>query len=305
MACYHPINGWRSFRRNPFTGKRPVVFDLRDAILTSPVVVPCGNCVGCRLERARQWSIRCLHEAQMHEENCVVTLTYDDDHLPYNRSLCKRDFQLFMKRLRKKFPEKRIRYFHCGEYGERFKRPHYHVLLFGFDFPDKLATPGTRAGSKEWVSQMLLDVWGNGRATVGELNFNSAAYVARYVLKKHSKRDVSHYEVVAEDGECLPIEPEYVTMSRRPGIGRDWFEAFRTDVFPHDFVVVKGARMRPPKYYDRCYELTCPSDFALLQIKRRIDVRSKPELSSLRLHQMEQFQLEVLKNKKRNYEEDG
>ena len=131
MPCFCPLEGWRSKDRSS-TGKRKIVFNPRDALRDMPVTVPCGQCIGCRLERSRQWAVRCIHEASLHEDNCFITLTYDDAHLPTDLSLNVSHFQKFMKRLRKRFGEG-IRFFHCGEYGENFGRPHYHACLFTSD----------------------------------------------------------------------------------------------------------------------------------------------------------------------------
>ena len=117
MPCYHPIPGYRAKSTNP-SGKRSIVFNLSEGFKNFAVSVPCGRCIGCRLERARQWSIRCIHEASLYEANCFVTLTYDDDNLPLDGSLRPRDMVLFLKRLRKRFGPG-IRFFQCGEYGDK------------------------------------------------------------------------------------------------------------------------------------------------------------------------------------------
>ena len=155
MPCYSPLTGYVSRLANK-NGKRPIVFNHRDGFLDLPVQVPCGQCIGCRLERSRQWAIRCVHEASLYDDNCFITLTYTDENLPcrgnrdcdkcdhfkekrcdgLERGLCKRDFQLFLKRLRKMFG-KGVRYHHCGEYGEQLGRPHHHACLFNFNFPDR------------------------------------------------------------------------------------------------------------------------------------------------------------------------
>ena len=132
VPCFSPLTAWRGRRRNK-NGRLPVVFDRRESSGVE-IELPCGQCVGCRLEYSRQWAMRCMHEASLWPENSYLTLTYGDGHLPVNGSLRKADFQKFMKRLRKKNPGKRIRYYQCGEYGEELKRPHYHALLFNHAF---------------------------------------------------------------------------------------------------------------------------------------------------------------------------
>ena len=133
MPCYTPLKGWRSQERTE-SGKRAITFRLREGYADMPVDVPCGQCIGCRLERSRQWAVRCMHEASLYENNCFITLTYNEDHIPSDGSLKKDHFQKFMKRLRKKFGAG-IRFFHCGEYGAELSRPHYHAILFNFDPP--------------------------------------------------------------------------------------------------------------------------------------------------------------------------
>lgn len=225
-----------------------------------PVTVPCGQCVGCRLERSRQWAIRCVHEASLYEDNCFLTLTYNDDHLPKDRSLDVRAFQLFMKRLRKEHGDG-IRFFHCGEYGPRYGRPHYHACIFNFDFADKKLWKITNEVPL-YISENLCRLWPYGYSTVGAVTFQSAAYVARYIMKKITgDAAASHYEWVDDQGEVHQRKPEYTTMSRRPGIGKGWLEKYTSDVYPGDFVVLNGTKMRPPKYYDRQYEAAFPADF--------------------------------------------
>ena len=161
MPCYHPITAYRSITgRDKSTGKWQIVFTKRDGYTDLEVKIPCGKCVGCRLERSRQWAIRCVHEAKMHENNCFITLTYNDKNVDKNGSLNKRDFVLFMKKLRKKYSEG-IRFFHCGEYGEEFSRPHHHACIFNFDFPDKKLYT-IRQNTKLYRSDNLEKLWPNG-----------------------------------------------------------------------------------------------------------------------------------------------
>lgn len=259
-ACYYPLTAYRG-SVSKVTGKRSVVFNSRDAkVFASELPLPCGRCIGCKLERSRQWAIRCVHESELYDDNCFLTLTYDDDHCPKDGSVDVRTFQLFMKRLRKAYPDSRIRFFHCGEYGEKFSRPHYHAIIFNFDFSDKFRIEDTRTGFPQYVSDSLTKLWGLGRCTIGDVTFESAAYVARYITKKVTGDiAVDHY-----NGR----KPEYITMSRRPGIGSDWFKKFKGDVYPSDNVVVRGTRMRPPKYYDSLLEEEFPSEFSAVKSKR-------------------------------------
>lgn len=249
--------------------------------------VACGQCIGCRLERSRQWAVRCTHEASMWERNCFITLTYDAEHLPVDWSLRLRDFQLFMKRLRREFGSG-IRFFHCGEYGvvcricrkgrtqcscpvfvEMKGRPHYHALLFNHDFEDrKLWT--IRRDNRLYTSERLQSLWRAGFCSLGAVTFQSAAYVSRYLLKKCTgPASARSYEwVCRETGQVYQRVPEYVTMSRRPGIGSTWLHKFGpTDVWPGDHVVVEGHPSRPPRAYDKQLESLHPREFE--QVKRK------------------------------------
>lgn len=211
--------------------------------------LPCGRCIGCRLERSRQWAVRCMHEASLHADSCFITCTYDDEHLPEDGSLEPRDMTLFLKRLRKRG---RFRYFMCGEYGAKRQRPHYHALLFGRDFADKFRVEDSKSGEPQWESRELSRTWTAGRATVGVLNFESAAYVARYCVQKVTgDAAASHYERLNPlTGELVMVEPEFGRMSRRPGIGRGWIDRFHEEVYPSDEVIARGHPSKPPRYYD-------------------------------------------------------
>ena len=212
--------------------------------------LPCGQCIGCRLARSRQWALRCVHEAAMHERNCFVTLTYSPENLPADGSLDVTHWQKFAKRLRKRVGP--FRYFHCGEYGEENARPHYHACLFGVDFAEDREAFKKRP-YPVWSSRTLTESWGLGFCTVGRLTYESAAYVARYVMKKATGElaETRYAKVDPDTGEVVgQVKPEYVTMSRRPGIGASWFEKYRGDVFPADEVVHEGRRFRPPRFYE-------------------------------------------------------
>lgn len=174
-----------------------------------------------------------------------------------------------MKRLRKRVKPQRVRFYHCGEYGEKYFRPHYHACLFNFDFPDKKLYK-MENDLPLYNSEMLAELWPYGFGVIGAVTFQSAAYVARYIMKKINGREApDHYERFdVQTGEVFQLKPEYTTMSRRPGIGRGWFEKYSSDVYPSDFVVVAGRKMRSPKYYDTQYELLYPSDFEKIRSRR-------------------------------------
>ncbi len=215
--------------------------------------------------------MRCVHEASMHEQNCFITLTYDDEHLPSDGSLHLKDFQDFMKRLRSRFVETRIRFFHAGEYGAKYRRPHYHACLFGIDFGDKRPLKVVN-GHWLFTSADLAKCWKLGFSSVGAVTFESAAYVARYLLKKVTgdRADEHYFGCDEVTGAPVALVPEYTTMSRRPGIGRNWYDQFSADVFPSDDVVLMGGRrVRTPRFYDSIYESHDEVGFARMKAARR------------------------------------
>lgn len=316
MACFHPLTGVRG-EVNPKSGKRPLLFDFK-LVERSPVKerVPCGQCIGCRLDRSAEWADRCVKEASLYARNCFLTLTFDDAHLPRNLSLDVRDWQLFMKRLRKfggSSKENPIRFFHCGEYGALYKRPHYHACIFNFDFDDKVYLKSNGRGDKTYTSKSLEVLWPNGFGLIGAVTFDSAAYVARYVVDKVTGPDaervslvtgLSHYERADwVTGEVFDVKPEYVTMSRRPGLARVWYDKFKSDVYPHGYSVVNGARRNPPRFFDNIYELTDPELFCMVK-QRRVKEAGRRwfDNTSDRLAVREEFQLSQISSLSRSLE---
>lgn len=305
MPCYDPRHGYRSKRVNPQSGKRSIVFNRNDGFSDMPVSVPCGQCIGCRLERSRQWAMRCVHEAQMYQNNCFITLTYNAENLPKNGSLDKTVLQKFMKRLRKEHGEG-IRFYACGEYGDQNARPHYHICLFNFDFPDKL--PFTvNNGFRLYVSQSLARLWPYGFSTIGELNFETAAYTARYVTKKMTgEKAEQHYRVMDEEtGEYWDLQPEFNLMSRRPGIGKLWLEKYVKDIYPYDFCVLRDKKLKPPKFYDNVFDKWDPQQMEKVRSRRKNVAKRRASSNTLmRLHTKEKIQKIKLKQLKRRLEND-
>lgn len=266
MACFYPLTGFQ-------LGDGQVIFVERGDVRRK-LSLPCGQCVGCRLERSRQWAIRCVHEAQMHENSCFVTLTYSDEHLR-SMSLVYRDYQLFMKRLRRsKGP---VRFYMCGEYGEQFERPHFHACLFGCFFNDREVYKDLPSGARLYTSKELERLWPFGFSSIGDVTFESAAYVARYCMKKVTgKAAEQHYEYVdIGSGEISQRVPEFTHMSLKPGIGAGWFRKFKNEVYGKwdrnsdlDRIVLNGMEMRPPKYYDRLLEKLEPFTLEYKQFLR-------------------------------------
>ena len=281
MTCYHPLKGWRALQANP-SGKHPIIFNFSHETCNPfcEVEVPCGQCIGCRLDCSRIWAARCENEASLHDQYCFITLTYAPEFLPKDGSLNTEDIQGFFKRLRRRIEPRQVRYFQCGEYGSLLSRPHHHAILFGFDFPDKKLFQ-VRDGVRLYVSEMLSQLWPFGYSTIGDVTFESCAYVARYITKKVTGDFAEeHYE---------GRKPEYITMSRRPGIGREWLEKYLSDVYPEDALIIRdGIKMKPPRYYDALYDKIDPEAFALIKRKR---------IEKLQLIDPEEFSYERLQVK--------
>lgn len=244
-----------------------MVFSIDEGYRDRPVQVPCGSCIGCQLDKASTWAMRCSHEASLHDVNSFVTLTYEQ--APAGGSLRPRDFVLFMKRLRKR--RGAVRFFQVGEYGSQLERPHHHALLFGVGFPDSRPLPGSRLRR----SPELEELWPHGFSSIGEVTPQSAQYVARYAMKK--------VKGPAAEGHYRGRVPEYATMSRRPGLGRAWLDRYLTQVVRDDYVVVDGVKVRPSRYYDEVIRKVYPDAWEAHKLRRKGLAASDPDNTGSRL----------------------
>ena len=293
MACYHPLNAYRTegggvgFRDTKHT--------------TTELTLPCGRCVGCRLERSRQWSIRCVHEASLYDHNAFLTLTYSDENIPPGGSLNYRDFQLFLKRLRRHYQTK-VRFYMCGEYGEQTHRPHYHAIMFNIDIVDKQLH--SKSGDNlVYSSEKINTLWQKGHVLIGDVNSKSAAYVARYSMKKleWDKDDSKKYESLdLESGEIIQRTPEFSHMSLKPGIGEAFVRKYSGDIFNFDYVVSGGQQTRPPRYYDNLHKRINQTSWEETKTKRSTESRFDPvEHHHARLDVKEEVQYARIKNLQR------
>lgn len=277
MACYRPLRAYRN------VGGRVVVCSQREVLNGEPFWVPCGRCKACLSERARQWSVRGMHEAKCHDENSFVTLTVRDECLGDDQSLDRRAFPLFMKRLRKEVAGDRgseVRYLMCGEYGTRYKRPHYHACLFGVDFSGDREEEVGGVGTEYPVfrSPTLERLWPFGRSQIGSVTPESVAYVARYGLKGAGHRVSDHYLSVDEDGVYQVRVPEFSTMSTRPALGLRWLEKFGREVYENERsrgVVVWGRLQKPPRFYDKWLQRTDPVLYEEVMWQREVEARKR------------------------------
>lgn len=293
MPCFHPLECWIHPTKKTDKGKKLLLFKYDFRVCQSPypdLHTECGRCVGCRLKKSREWSVRCMHEASLYWDNCWLTLTLNDEYIntrqnPYSVERGQTsEITRFLKRLRKKYGEG-IRYFYCAEYGETCffcnqsenkcrcgsyypwrGRPHYHVCIFNHDFEDKRFFK-TINGCNHYTSDTLDELWTDpatslfmGWATISELTADSAAYTARYSMKKitgdmaeedHPVTHIKHYQRLNPYGEIVDLLPEYNSMSRRPGIGKGWLEKYSKEVLDNDSVLFKELRIKPPRFYDQ------------------------------------------------------
>lgn len=309
MTCYHPLKAHKSLKR--VQGKYTLVFGSEQPKGFQLTWLPCGRCIGCRLKYSRMWASRIMHEAQMHEQNTFITLTYDDEYLPEHNFLEKSDFVNFMKRLRKHLDPKKIRYFMCGEYGDQLMRPHFHACIFGHEFADQEFYKRNALGNKLYTSETLNKIWKKGYCITGALEFDSAAYVARYVTKKiNGPKAFDHYahHVDLETGEIIFRPKEYATMSRNEGIGASWYKKYKSDVYPHDFSISNGHRMKPPRYYDEALKIEDPELYEKIKEVRENQLSPyDPELLPKRLKAKEEFKHLQIKRLSRgeNYDTQG
>lgn len=251
MACYHPIPALQYGSEPP---------RLWPPVGTENLELPCGTCIGCLSSRATQWAHRCAHEASSWSSNILLNLTYDDANLPRGGHLVPRDLQTFIKRLRKSAQrpsnnmradgDKRLRYFACGEYGERNHRPHYHALIFNCGFTDGYKVGVSDRGYPLYESDTLRALWPAGLARYGDADPGAANYIAQYTLKKQrrSRADADTDGYVDEDGVWYPRPQPFLRMSLKPGIGINWLTKYGNDLL-HGYLVENGQKHGIPRAY--------------------------------------------------------
>lgn len=301
MACNHPLHAFpiginedtgkpiykivsgQTERIHPMQGRSPIV----DQWITEYIEIPCGKCIECRLAYSRQWADRCMLEAKSWEHNHFLTLTYNEENLtqaqqidlgtgevfkaPY-ATLVPEDLTKFMKDLRRYYKyhygHDNIRFYACGEYGDKSGRPHFHVIVFNLPINDLVYFHTNHAHDKLYLSDTIAEIWGKGHVIVGDVTWNSAAYTARYVMKKIKGPEAK--DIYASMG----LVPEFVRMSRREGIGKAYYEENKDKIYQHDEIVITNAKglaktIKPSKYYDRLYDIEEPEIMAAIKAKRQ------------------------------------
>lgn len=337
MSCYHPLKAFRigiwpesgkpkykicSYAIDHLEDGRPCassfVSPYASKVEREYITIPCGKCIGCRLDYAREWANRCMLELKYHDKAWFLTLTYDDEHIHYMmfdgvvvQTLWKKDLQDFFKRLRKGNKERglkpqKVRYYACGEYGGRTRRPHYHAIVFGLDIAeeDLRLYKVSPQGYKYFVCDWITDVWQKGYVVLGEVNWNTCAYTARYMMKK--LKGVDEYgNPWKMYYDSIGIEPEFVTMSRKPGIAYQEFESNKRQIYDFDKILISKddevLEVKPPRYYDRLFDLEDPDLLALNKERRKHIADSKvreAEKSSGKRYDIYMKDCEELKKRK-------
>lgn len=296
MTCYHPLIGlFRGFQPNGkmrikilskkagyWIDKSQVLHWINyngieiqeskmppDKSKDGYLLIPCGQCLGCRIDYSKQWATRMICECKYHDKACFVTLTYDDMHVPLSSYVDKNgelqesltlrpdDLTRFWKRLRFHFPDVKIRYFAAGEYGETTHRPHYHAIIYGIDFSEDRELLKVVDGNAYWTSPTLEKIWQNGYVLIADVCYETCAYVGRYVTKKAGS---SHKEYC----EYFNIVPEFNRMSLKPAIGRQYYDDHKDEIFKHQEIFISGItggkKLKPPRYYKQLYEIDNPAE---------------------------------------------
>lgn len=340
MNCTHPLKGFYTFQQNTkfkddynhikyrgdkkikvtsskvdhlelIQGKIVKCYDSKisqfaERVFSEYIDIPCGKCIACRLRRSREWANRCMLELQYHDSSYFVTLTYNDDNLPfvtyidedgyykYHSTLVKKDLQDFMKRLRKNYKyDNHLKYYACGEYGDNTHRSHYHIIIFGLRLDDLQYYKKSDLGFNYYTSEFLNKVWKKGFVVVTDVSWETCAYTARYIMKKQLGKDSWIYD-------DLGIEPEFTTMSLKPAIGYQYFLDHKDEIYDLDKIYIKtesgGKQFKPPKYFDEKMKFS-EEDFATLDDCRTVrqalaEARTKQRLMQTDLDEAAYRELE-------------
>lgn len=236
--------------------------------------LPCNQCIGCRTDHKQQWALRLEHEMRMHSVSVFITLTYDPQSLPRGSTLVKRHVQSFIKSLRDKIEPIRIRYFACGEYGEQGTRPHYHLIVYGWQ-PTDGKVHAKLGRYTLYTSDLLSACWDHrGFITWTDASPENCAYVAGYAVKKfRGPEAMNHYTRITQDGEMIHVLPEFALMSTRPGIGASFYNRYREQLANHDHSMRLGKKQKLPRYYDKLREREDAKGLDRAKNKRIINAR--------------------------------
>lgn len=311
MSCYHPMkafdtgyltdNGKPAYIIKPYHTKfihkpqtredalekrqdeRHTYYDIK---IYDFVEICCQKCVGCRLEYSRQWAMRCMLEQKDHENNQFITLTYDPEHLPTKQmvdtetgevfeeeTLVPDHVSEFMKKLRRYYEyhygygADKIKFYACGEYGDKKGRPHYHLIIYDLPIFDKRFSHRNKKGTPVYTSDTITKIWGKGRTAVDDVTYESCAYVARYIMKKIKGKEAVEELEASGKVNC------FTRMSRKPGIGRNYYDENADKIYECDEIWLKNKygplKLKPPKYYDKLFDIDNPEKMEEIKDKRR------------------------------------
>ena len=313
MPCFRPLEAWRGSVPTS-NGKLPILFKP-DGTTTHTIELPCGQCIGCRLDKSLEWATRCTHEAQTHQHNSFITLTYSQEHLPPDGSLCKPHVDSFIQKLRNTHRAGKLlstsdktRYYGCGEYGDGpGHRPHYHFILFGIDFQDREVI-AEKEGIYTYTSELLQDIWPKGFVTTMDYDFSAAAYIARYTTKKVTgKKKDDHYQTTCPyTGEIINLQPEFGRMSLKPGIGQTWLNQYMEESYRDDYIVLKNKILKNPRYYDKQFA-AAHGETALEEkkvLRKKAALKHRENNTPERLMAREKYQYVTREKIKRSYENE-
>lgn len=277
--CTKPFTAYDSAEMNPATGKRGITSDKNKSLNGVAKEFPCRQCLECKFQYVKDWTNRNLFENMFHEDSCFVTLTYDEENLPDGGTLIKDHPSKFMKALRQKIYPKKVRFFSASEYGGKFGRPHIHILIYGW-LPEDRDPVRNDEGLISYESDQLTEIWGRGRTELSEVNQKTASYCAQYINKKvYGDLAPDHYTTTHPlTGDLIELEPEFCTMSLRPGIGLKYYKTWLEDMYPSDYLVYKGTRIAVPKFFDRHLERDNPEMFQEIKIKRKLEAKKPNRL---------------------------
>lgn len=277
MACFKPIGAFYSKNAD-----KKIQFKPHSDTAGERINLPCGRCIGCRIDYVYEWVPRILHECSLHENNQFVSATYSPEFLPKMGDLHYPDMQDFYQKIRDNIGP--FRYFTCAEYGskDRTFRPHYHSVMFGLQLDDLKQRKKNNNGDPLYESETLTQLWGRGNVIIGAVTPSSAAYVASYHLKSTDAKHDDAYQIRDfETGEILyQYQKPFVRMSKgsgsgKGGIGAAWYSQFKDDAFPKGYVTHQGRKFRTPDYYMRLLEADDPELYAKLKLQQRAWTKTK------------------------------
>lgn len=316
MSCFRPLHAFPYDSNSSKFGQYRVYshtiniapsVDLKTGQLLEQIDIPCGKCVGCRLDYSRQWATRMVMESMLYKHNYFITLTYSNEYMDsmpekYKNvdgayTLYPNDLSAFIKRLRRKFEYELdhvgVRFYACGEYGSKTFRPHFHICLFNAPIPDCIQVGNNKIGQPLFDSNFVSSLWPCGHICIGELNWQTCAYTARYTMKKAGGQDAEYYRE-------LNLNPEFVRMSRRPGIGFDYFCDHQDSFFDNDKIVLPATSkdkrnvQKIPTYFVKKMQDLDPVSVASSKARRAEAGRlyHEAKMSKIGLEEEEYFELE-------------